>query len=174
MSRLPYPPPYQDIATLSEHRNVGESTIDNWVKLGQFPKPKRLGGKRLWSWKEVRRHIELPSIDEAEADDKAYTDSIVKYPYPPLRATRVYFIRLNDVIKIGVTSDLRERMIDLMNDSPYKIELLRFVRGDRELERSYHLKFGRLRVRGEWFRAEQDLLDFIETLTNDQIAAPAL
>jgi predicted DNA-binding transcriptional regulator AlpA len=54
---LPYPPPYQDLATLAEHICAGESTIENWVRLGLFPEPKKIGGKRLWSWREVERHL---------------------------------------------------------------------------------------------------------------------
>jgi hypothetical protein len=53
---LPYPPPYQDLATLAEHICAAESTIENWVRLGLFPE-KKVGGKRLWSWKEVEHHL---------------------------------------------------------------------------------------------------------------------
>jgi predicted site-specific integrase-resolvase len=55
--RLPYPPPFQDLATLSEHICAAESTIENWVKMGIFPKPRMQGGKRMWSWKAVERHL---------------------------------------------------------------------------------------------------------------------
>lgn len=67
---LPYPPPFQDLATLSAHISVAESTIENWVKLGLFPLPKKVGGKRLWQWKEVEQHLARrgdngsPSADE--------------------------------------------------------------------------------------------------------------
>jgi predicted DNA-binding transcriptional regulator AlpA len=54
---LPYPPPYQDITTLSEHLCSSESAIENWVRLGLFPQPRKVGGKRLWSWKEVENHL---------------------------------------------------------------------------------------------------------------------
>jgi hypothetical protein len=54
---LSYPPPFQDLATLSEHICTAESTIENWVKLGLFPAPQKIGGKRLWQWKEVERHL---------------------------------------------------------------------------------------------------------------------
>jgi len=57
MSVLPYPPPFQDLATLAEHICAGESTIENWVRMGLFPAPKKIGGKRLWSWKEVERYL---------------------------------------------------------------------------------------------------------------------
>jgi predicted DNA-binding transcriptional regulator AlpA len=61
-ARLPYPPPWQDLATLAEHICAGESTIENWVKMGTFPKPRMQGGKRLWRWKDVERHL----ADESE------------------------------------------------------------------------------------------------------------
>jgi hypothetical protein len=56
-SRLPYPPPFQDLATLSEHICTGQGTIEHWVQLGLFPPPKKIGGKYLWSWEEVERHL---------------------------------------------------------------------------------------------------------------------
>jgi len=55
--RLPYPPPFMDLATLALHVCTGESTIENWVQLGLFPRPRKQGGKRLWRWTEVERHL---------------------------------------------------------------------------------------------------------------------
>jgi hypothetical protein len=54
---LPYPPPFQDIAVLAEHLCVCESTIENWVRVGHLPSPWKIGGKRLWKWKDVERHL---------------------------------------------------------------------------------------------------------------------
>jgi predicted DNA-binding transcriptional regulator AlpA len=69
---LPYPPPFQDLATLSAHISVGESTIENWVKLGLFPAPHKIGGKRLWQWKEVERHLACPAeAGPPSADEQA-------------------------------------------------------------------------------------------------------
>ena len=56
-----YPPPFQDLATLSENICCGESTIENWVRQGIFPAPKKIGGKRLWEWKVVQRHLAKPA-----------------------------------------------------------------------------------------------------------------
>ncbi len=50
-------PPYQDIATLAQHICTSERTIESWVKLGIFPAPRVQGAKRLWSWKDVERHL---------------------------------------------------------------------------------------------------------------------
>ena len=50
-------PPWQDLATLSAHICTGESTIENWVKLGLFPAPRKIGGKRLWRLADVEKHL---------------------------------------------------------------------------------------------------------------------
>jgi len=36
---------------------ASESAIENWVKLGLFPGPRKVGGKRLWSRREVENHL---------------------------------------------------------------------------------------------------------------------
>jgi hypothetical protein len=64
-------PPFQDLATLALHICSGESTIENWVKLGLFPPPKKIGGKRLWSWKEVEKHLAGDNSGMPAADDLA-------------------------------------------------------------------------------------------------------
>lgn len=56
-TRLPYPPPFQDLATLAVHICASERAIENWVKMGMFPPPKLQGGKRLWRWKDVEQHL---------------------------------------------------------------------------------------------------------------------
>jgi hypothetical protein len=67
---LPYPPPYQDLATLALHICASESAIENWVRLGLFPQPRKVGGKRLWSWKEVEHHLTANKLLEAASPDE--------------------------------------------------------------------------------------------------------
>jgi hypothetical protein len=54
---LGYPPPFMDLETLSDHICSGQSTIEKWVRTGLIPAPKKIGGKRLWCWKEVEKHL---------------------------------------------------------------------------------------------------------------------
>ena len=68
---LPYPPPFQDLATLAEHICAGQSTIENWVRQGLFPQPRKIGGKRLWQWKEVERHLAAMNETSASLSDEA-------------------------------------------------------------------------------------------------------
>jgi excisionase family DNA binding protein len=58
MTRLPYPPPWQDIGTLCAHLCISPTTVEIWVKRGFLPAPKLKGGKRLWKWTEVEKHLE--------------------------------------------------------------------------------------------------------------------
>lgn len=60
--RTPYPPPYQDLATLAEHICYGESMIEAWLRQGLFPAPKKIGGTRLWRWHDVEPHLTLQSF----------------------------------------------------------------------------------------------------------------
>jgi predicted DNA-binding transcriptional regulator AlpA len=54
---LAYPPPWQDLRTLAEHICAAESTIENWVRQGIFPPPRKVGGKNMWRWKEVDKYL---------------------------------------------------------------------------------------------------------------------
>lgn len=50
-------PPFQDLATLARNVCLSERTIENHVSLGIFPAPRMQGGKRLWRWAEVEKHL---------------------------------------------------------------------------------------------------------------------
>jgi|HubBroStandDraft_6_1064221.scaffolds.fasta_scaffold376128_2 predicted DNA-binding transcriptional regulator AlpA len=66
---LPYPPPFQDLRTLTQHVCMSEDTIERLVKDGRFPEPrKNKCGKRLWVWKEVESYLSKPD-DETPADE---------------------------------------------------------------------------------------------------------
>lgn len=55
---LPYPPPWQDAATLCAHLCISERTIDAWVKDGILPPARMRGGKRMWKWSEVEERMQ--------------------------------------------------------------------------------------------------------------------
>jgi hypothetical protein len=69
---LPYPPPFQDLATLAEHTGLSETTIERRVKLGTFPRPCNTDGKRIWEWKAVYRCLAKGGATDApSAADEA-------------------------------------------------------------------------------------------------------
>lgn len=76
----------------------------------------------------------------------------------------VYFARFgrNGPIKIGWTkAGVTNRIRALDCGSPEPIVLLRESPGGRKVEQELHRRFAHLYIRGEWFQAADDLLDFI-------------
>lgn len=77
----------------------------------------------------------------------------------------VYFIRAAGMglIKIGVANCVHARVRMFGQLLPFEIEVLGVIPCGRHsiLEQSLHGRFKHLRTRGEWFREEPELLDFI-------------
>lgn len=78
----------------------------------------------------------------------------------------VYFISADglDFIKIGITKDLETRLKKMQVGSPFRFQVLRTVRGEEPHEIALHKRFSHLRHDREWFRADLELLQFIESL----------
>jgi hypothetical protein len=78
----------------------------------------------------------------------------------PPRVDVVYYLRFRDRIKIGTSSNPRQRLAQLRFD-----ELLAFERGDRATEQKRHAQFAEFRFVGsEWFRENDDLTAHIRSL----------
>ena len=71
---------------------------------------------------------------------------VVDDELPPPRIDVVYYLRYGDRVKIGTTSNPRQRLAAIWHD-----QLLAFERGDRKLERVRHIQFADDRQGGEWF-----------------------
>jgi predicted DNA-binding transcriptional regulator AlpA len=69
--RLPYPPPWQDKATLCAHICVSDNTVDAWVAQGVLPPPVKRGGKLMWKWDQVDQWLtngQVGKSPDAEAE----------------------------------------------------------------------------------------------------------
>lgn len=76
----------------------------------------------------------------------------------------VYFIR-NDrtsSIKIGVAADPRKRVSELQTGSDGSLELIHTEPGGAARERELHARFSEDRIQGEWFRASEDLVEYLD------------
>lgn len=91
---------------------------------------------------------------------------------PPKRdnGVRVYFIRSGDggPIKIGVSEYPRRRMAGLQTDHYEQLILIGTVSGGYAREAKLHERFKHLNIRGEWFRAESDLVNAIKEMLYDE------
>jgi len=77
----------------------------------------------------------------------------------------VYWIQegTDGPIKIGRTCNVRKRRKELQTGNARRLNVLATVPGDRHTERTLHLTFAHLRLDGEWFKPEPDLLQYITT-----------
>lgn len=80
----------------------------------------------------------------------------------------VYFIHSeeNNAVKIGRAKNVEKRLKSLQTAHPYQLKVIKTFplkggKAAKELEISLHQKFKHLQLSGEWFKAEQELLDFV-------------
>lgn len=74
----------------------------------------------------------------------------------------IYFIQAGEAgaIKIGLAADPSGRLMQLQTSSASPLRMLRTFDGGRELEAALHRRFARLRLHGEWFKPDEELLRF--------------
>lgn len=84
-------------------------------------------------------------------------------PLAGQRRGTVYFMRFGDLIKIGYSADLRQRLKALRPDS-----VLATMPGTMQDERALHARFGPLWDHGEYFRAEPELMAYIDEVRATQ------
>lgn len=142
MTDLPYPPPYQDLATLALHLGMTEEAIEKQVQQGKLPKPKMIGNTRRWSWQEVSRFLEaIP-------------------PQEPVGL--VYVVGFGPYVKIGYTTNLKNRLPTLQTGMPEKLTVYATIMNVAQSEEGrLHKRFSAYRLEGEWFRKEGDVAIWI-------------
>lgn len=64
-------------------------------------------------------------------------------------------------MKIGYSKNPNRRLKQLATGSSDRLYILTKFHGDRELEKSIHRQFEKVRYNGEWMKASQELLDYI-------------
>lgn len=85
----------------------------------------------------------------------------------------VYFVQAgeNGPIKIGIATNFEIRLRDLNVSNPCEVKVLALIRGNKKQERALHKRFAHLHIKGEWFRPEEELLQFCDELSkrNDNL-----
>lgn len=114
---------------------------------------------KLYGFIEERgRPTDTDTIDRWLVEEAA---GRVGPPRPDLGPGVIYYVRFGDKVKIGTTTNLRQRMASIPHD-----EILATEPGSYELEKIRHAQFGELRhtKRGEWFRYEGSLIEHVAQL----------
>lgn len=88
---------------------------------------------------------------------------------------QVYFIRRSNgtgPIKIGATGDMPTRLYALTQEVGEPLCILAFVAGTHDDENRIQRGFNHLRVEGEWFKPDAELLEFISKVITRQGSLP--
>lgn len=82
----------------------------------------------------------------------------------------VYFIRREDnvgPVKIGTTANPCKRLSGIQTGNPYKLKIIKTIKGGKNLERTLHNKFEQFRMEGEWFIPNPVLFQLIDSFLEE-------
>ncbi len=88
----------------------------------------------------------------------------------------VYYVLAPELgtVKIGFAEKPKSRFSKIQSDCPTRLILLAIEDGDETTEGERHARFADYRQRGEWFRHEGELLEYISTLAPVPAKVPSL
>ncbi|XXX79291.1 GIY-YIG nuclease family protein [Sorangium sp. So ce134] len=115
----------------------------------------KLGTVKRWGWEgmPVKRRRVVPR-DAIRWIVKHRKDSIAFG-----RKSVVYFVRDHaGRIKIGLSSDVQRRLVEIRKMVNGPVELLGTIEGDKEVELALHERFASDRLEGEWFCASEAVM----------------
>ena len=117
--------------------------------------------------REMDRHLDTPWTPKL--DNELHNEIADEYAR---QLSSVYFIRAvsTGLIKIGVSRNV-ERRLKALSATDEMALLATIECAPMSIERLLQRRFRHLRVRGEWFRPEKELLDYIEHVSLCQHAA---
>lgn len=101
----------------------------------------------------------------------------LRYPKKsrPVETGYVYFCQVDGggPIKIGWAKDVYRRLQSLQTYCPYRLRSLAVLPGTIQDETQHLKRFSEYHIRGEWFRPEAELVEYIATLSPPKMALTA-
>jgi len=132
-------------------------------------------GSMAWSRKpvlgtSVREFLKPEIADWAIQWSASSVEPTDEWDFSIKRSTQsplIYFAKAGPFVKIGKASgeSAEWRIATLQTGCPYEIELLATESGGHQEERALHRRFSEFHERGEWFRLEGALLDYIRSIS---------
>lgn len=115
--------------------------------------------KQWWQHEQAKGYkVTFSSFDK----DEVVAQLDMTMGRPPFSG--IYFARVGECVKIGISDAIGKRLTTLQTASPYPIELIGWIpNGTKELERKIHQRFRKLNMRGEWFKLDKRLMKFIQS-----------
>lgn len=120
--------------------------------------PRKSTVRIVWNpslvWKGVPSKIKQEAIRDWSGDSYLFNGT----------ESGIYFIRCGEFIKIGCSSDIRQRFLNIQSGNPYELVLeakhICCGKTMRSLEKYLHNKFKDSKHMLEWFRADFSIEDF--------------
>lgn len=113
-----------------------------------YRKGRRPPSPTAWS---ANQDFNLRIITTPKTDKNAATDS-------------VYYIQCEGFVKIGYTTgEIKWRMESLRLGNPFPLTLLWAEPGGIDIEKEAHSRWAKFKHRGEWYRLEGALADFLNS-----------
>lgn len=102
--------------------------------------------------------LDLALYEIRKTEAMQMTDRAARSARRARQQGQIYYLRVGDLVKVGYTADLRQRL----RDYPPDAKLLAVEPGTRTHEAQLHRKFRHLLAgRAEWYRAGLDLMHHI-------------
>lgn len=141
---------------------IGSACVERFILHGllparALPKSFAIDAEDLELFKEV--------YDEFREEFRAKGHIFIDVGLPRVRIRGVYFVGSSTHVKIGHAQDIGRRARTLQTSHVEPLRLLAWEDGGKQRERELHLQFASYRERGEWFRPEDALRDYIAKTT---------
>ncbi len=80
----------------------------------------------------------------------------------------IYFVhnKTRNAVKIGFSENSERRFLALQTVSLDDLKLIGEIEGDRTVEKLLHQRFKEFRIRGEWFLASHELMEYIRDMVD--------
>lgn len=119
-------------------------------------------------WPAVRQWFD---IENGLVPIEAILRAPVEYD-PPLALSErqgfVYFAGAGDRVKIGFTTNWRDRFRVMRTMVPVPVTPFVVIKGSRARERELHDRFAHLRCEGEWFQSSREIWSFVHAIPAEE------
>lgn len=143
---------------------VSRQRVHQLITNGNLATVTDAAGEKYIPLREIHRYRRLARAQSGPKEE-AVTENWKKKRLERLESSAIYFIQRGDehgAIKIGWTwTDPMKRLHTLQHANDETLTLLGYFPGSCGDEAALHERFAHLRIRGEWFRPDDDLLAFI-------------
>lgn len=150
----------------SRFLSVLENEVNKWSWKKDDPR-----WKEYWKRKEEEEKAKrLRKGIEAMHSDEQAMSCLARYVKKPPKKPEgfIYFMQgqCGGPIKIGCSSSPEKRLKELQTGYPDTLVLLLMIPGNEAIERALHRQFKASKLKGEWFRPDDYVVEAIKELRN--------